>query len=227
MKGLDLYAKIEYLFDFRDVMEKLWNKYIFELETLRIKSLLDIGCGSGDFMLKAKRKGFNVVGVDISEEMIKISKSKNLEVYHKDVCQCSRKFDACVAIFDVINYMDKEYLESFFECVENVLEDGGYFLFDINTKKGFDIAQGSLVVEDNRYFGVLESGFGDNVLDTKITVFTKKQNCWYKESDYIRQYYYCINELLKYTNLTFVKDINISLYTRNDKKIVILKKRAK
>jgi len=128
MNGLDLYAKVEHLFDFDDVMDFLWGKYINELKKLNVKTILDIGCGTGGFMLKAKKAGFEVVGIDISEEMINLAKSKGLEVYHKDLCEFEGKFDACVAIFDVINYMNDEYLKNFFKCVKNVLKEGGYFL---------------------------------------------------------------------------------------------------
>ena len=155
MNGLDLYAKIEYLFDFEDVMEFLWDKYIETLKELNVKTILDIGCGSGGFMLKAKEAGFEVVGIDISKEMINLAKSKNLEVYHKDLCEFEGKFDSAVAIFDVINYMDKEYLKKFFNCVKNILKDGGYFLFDVNTVYGFEeIAQGTLAIEDKNIYGI-------------------------------------------------------------------------
>jgi len=226
MNGLDLYAKIEYLFDFEDVMEFLWDKYIEELKSLNVKNVLDIGCGSGGFMLKAKEAGINIVGIDISEEMINNALKKDLEVYHKDLCEFDGKFDACVAIFDVINYMDKDYLKNFFSCVKNVLNKDGYFLFDVNTLYGFEeIAQGTLAVEDENIYGILNSVFEDNIMETKITLFEKNSDCYQKQEGVITQYFYKNQELKKLTSLKFDKKIDINLYGGEmaDKNLLVFK----
>ena len=227
MNGLDLYAKIEYLFDFEDVMEFLWDKYIEELKSLNVKTILDIGCGSGGFMLKAKEAGFEIVGIDISEEMINNASKKGLEVYHKDLCEFEGKFDACVAIFDVINYMDEKYLKNFFACVQNVLKKDGYFLFDINTLQGFEeVAQGTLAVEDDKIFGVLNSVFEDNMMETKITIFQKDKKCYQKEEGSIIQYFYKNQKLKKLTSMKFDRKIDISLYGDIDKNLLVFKNKG-
>jgi len=226
MNGLDLYAKIEHLFDFEDVMEFLWDKYIEELKSLKVKTILDIGCGSGGFMLKAKKAGFDVVGIDISSEMVKNAEKKGLEVYHKDLCEFEGKFDACVAIFDVINYMDKKYLKNFFKCVKDVLKKDGYFLFDINTLYGFEeIAQGSLAVEDKNIFGVLNSVFDENIMTTKITLFEKNSKCYNRTDGEVIQYFYKNKELKKITSLKFDKKVDINLYGGEmaDKNLLVFK----
>ncbi len=228
MNGLDLYAKVEHLFDFEDVMDFLWGKYIEELKKLNVKTILDIGCGTGGFMLKAKEAGFDVVGIDISEEMINLAKEKGLEVYHKDLCEFSGEFDVCVAIFDVVNYMDDEYLKNFFKCVKNVLKKDGYFLFDINTFYGFDeIAQGTIAVEDEDKFAVLNSIFEDDKMVTKITLFEKNSNCYEKQEGEIIQYFHKNAKLKKLNPLKFEKKIKINLYDGDmpDKEVLIFKQK--
>ena len=227
MNGLDLYAKIEYLFDFEDVMEFLWDKYIETLKELNVKTILDIGCGSGGFMLKAKEAGFEVVGIDISKEMINLAKSKDLEVYHKDLCEFEGQFDSAVAIFDVINYMDKEYLKNFFNCVKNILKDDGYFLFDVNTLYGFEeIAQGTLAIEDENIYGILNSIFENDEMETKITIFEKNNECYDKKDGKIIQYFYKNQELKKLSSLKFDRKIDINLYGGDmpDKNLLIMKR---
>jgi len=227
MNGLDLYAKIEYLFDFDEVIDYLWDKYIDELKSLNVKTILDIGCGSGGFMQKAKKAGFEIVGIDVSKEMINNAKQKNLDVYHKDLCDCHQKFDACVAIFDVINYMDKDYLKKFFKCVKNVLKDDGYFLFDINTLYGFEeIAQGTLYVGDEKISGILNSIFNDNVMKTDIIVFERQGDCWNRYNGEIVQYFYDNKYLDKIAPLDFYKNIEINLYGGDlaDKNLLVFKK---
>jgi len=226
MNGLDLYAKVEHLFDFEDVMDFLWGKYIDELKKLNVKTILDIGCGTGGFMLKAKKAGFEVVGIDISEEMINLAKSKGLEVYHKDLCEFEGKFDACVAIFDVINYMNDEYLKNFFKCVKNVLKEGGYFLFDVNTYYGFDeIAQGTIAVEDENNYAVLQSIFEDDVMETKITLFENNSKCFDRKQGSIIQYFHKNQKLKKLNPLKFEKKIAINLYDGEmpDKEVLVFR----
>jgi cyclopropane fatty-acyl-phospholipid synthase-like methyltransferase len=228
MNGLDLYAKVEHLFDFEDVMDFLWGKYIEELKKLNVKTILDIGCGTGGFMLKAKEAGFDVVGIDISEEMINLAKEKGLEVYHKDLCEFTGQFDACVAIFDVINYMDDEYLSNFFKCVKNVLKEGGYFLFDVNTYYGFDeIAQGTIAVEDDKNYAVLNSIFEDDVMETKINLFEKQSECFNRKDGKIIQYFHTNQKLKKLTPLKFDKKIEINLYDGDmpDKEVLVFKQK--
>ena len=116
MKGLDLYAKVESLFDFEEVMQFLWGKYIEELKKLNVQKILDIGCGSGGFMEMAQKEGFEIVGIDISEQMVKNGKQKGLKVFHKDLCEVDEKFDACVAIFDVVNYLNDKELKQFLKA---------------------------------------------------------------------------------------------------------------
>jgi len=227
MNGLDLYAKVEYLFDFEEVMEFLWDKYIEELKKLNVETILDIGCGSGGFMQKAKKEGFKIVGIDISKKMIDLAKNKGLEVYHKDLCEFEGKFDACVAIFDVINYMDDEYLKNFFKCVKNVLKDDGYFLFDINTYYGFDeIAQGTIAVEDDKNYAVLNSIFENDIMTTKITLFEKEGDCFKREDGSIIQYFYDNDKLIKLSNMKLKKNIELNLYSDlPDKEILIFKQK--
>jgi len=228
MNGLDLYAKVEHLFDFEDVMEFLWGKYIEELKNLGVRKVLDIGCGTGGFMQKAKKAGFEVVGIDISKEMINLAKEKDLEVYHKDLCAFSGQFDACVAIFDVINYMNDDYLKMFFKCVRNVLKEGGYFLFDVNTFYGFDeIAQGTIAVEEENSFAVLNSIFEDNEMLTKITLFEKNSDCFEKKEGEIIQYFHKNQKLKKLNPLKFERKIEISLYDGEmpDKEVLVFKQK--
>jgi len=226
MNGLDLYAKVEYLFDFEEVMQFLWGKYIEELKKLNVQKILDIGCGSGGFMEMAQKEGFEIVGIDISEQMVKNGKQKGLKVFHKNLCEVDEKFDACVAIFDVVNYLNDKELKQFLKCVKNVLNKGGYFIFDINSFYGFDeIAQGTISVEDKDNFAVLNSLFDGEKMETNITLFENKKECYKKEEGSIIQYFHKINKIKKLTPLKFVEKIDINLYDGElpDKEVLIFK----
>ena len=48
-------------------------------------NFLDIGCGSGEITFEVKKMGFNVIGIDFSENAIELSKSKGIESYTQDL----------------------------------------------------------------------------------------------------------------------------------------------
>ncbi|GAB6074700.1 class I SAM-dependent methyltransferase [Nautilia lithotrophica] len=208
--GLELYGKIEDLFLDKEAAHILWSKFISILINLDVKNVLDIGCGSGDFCELANLSGLKVKGIDLSRTQIERAKSKcDCEV--KNVCDMNEKFDAAVAIFDVINYMNDKELIKFFECVENVVER--YFIFDANSYFAMnDLAIGTLKAEDENRFGVLYSDFEDDILTTEITLFENDKGCYKKSQANIIQYYHSVEKLCKFTSMKLINKIPVSLY---------------
>ena len=109
-------------------------------------TVLDLGCGTGEFLVKFLKDGFTCIGVDISEVMLEIARDKtkessDIELYQEDI----RKFrtetpaEYIVCNFDTVNYFDKfSDLEDFLDCsYENLTEDG-ILIFDVVTEEIFD-----------------------------------------------------------------------------------------
>ena len=108
--------------------------------------VLDLGCGTGEFLVRFLKDGFGCIGVDISEIMLEISRDKtkeftDIELHQGDI----RKFrtqkpaEYIVCNFDTVNYFDKfSDLEDFLDCsYENLTEDG-ILIFDVVTEEIFD-----------------------------------------------------------------------------------------
>ena len=208
--GLELYGRIEDLFLDKEAAHILWSKFIEILINLNVKNVLDIGCGSGDFCELARINSLNVKGVDLSKTQVKRAKKK-CDCIVKNVCELDEKFDAAVAIFDVINYMNDKELKNFFKCVENVVKR--YFIFDINSYFAMnDLAIGTIRAEDEKRFGVLYSDFENDTLTTEITLFEKMGDCYKKSQANIIQYYHSIEILCKFTNMKLINKIPLSLY---------------
>ena len=219
--GLDLYSEIEEIFLDKEAADTLWGSFLDILKELNIKNLLDIGCGGGDFCLMAKSAGIDVKGVDLSLAQVQKAKKKGCNCENIDICDMKEKFEAAVAIFDVINYMDKNELKKFFECVQKVVKK--YFIFDINTFYAMDeLAVGTLKAEDENRFATLFSEFEDNKLITEITLFEKKDNCYKKNQKSIIQYYHSLEEIEKLTKMKLKHMIPISLYGSEEAEKLIL-----
>lgn len=101
------------------------------------KTLLDLGCGSGRHDECFAKHGYNVSGVDLSEDMLqmayKIQKKGILEFSHGDArnVRLNKKFDAVVSLFHVMNYqITNTDLENAFNTARAHLDKGGVFIFD-------------------------------------------------------------------------------------------------
>lgn len=231
MNGLNLYSKIEKHLDFQAEVEELYEAFLKICEELNVKRVIDIGCGQGEFLLSLEVSGMVAFGCDLSSEQVKVCKEKGLDVACVDISLVNDKFDCATAIFDVLNYMDKQILEKFVNDTYNLLEEGGYFIFDINTLYGFEeVAQGSLNINLEDKFIAIDAFFGDKKLITNIVLFSKKEDGDYKkEEDFITQYYHeknAIKKLLTKSGFDIKQIINFHLHSddKADKLIFICQK---
>ena len=141
------YELFAYIYDelMDDVDYKLWVNHIekiFEINNKRPDSILELACGTGNITTEMNRRGYDIVGLDISEEMLEVAYLKNVEEGRsiKYILQnmvdldYSRKTDAILCMCDGFNYItEKEDLKTIFEKVYDILDEDGVFTFDISS----------------------------------------------------------------------------------------------
>jgi SAM-dependent methyltransferase len=102
-------------------------------------SVLDLGSGTGGHAVPLSRRGFDVVGVDRSSQMVNQGRAKareagtEVEFVVGDVrdVKIGRTFDAVVSMFAVVGYqLTNDDLARMFANVRGHLEPGGVFVFD-------------------------------------------------------------------------------------------------
>ncbi|MBU0632176.1 class I SAM-dependent methyltransferase, partial [bacterium] len=166
-------------------------------------------------------------GVDLSQVMVDECKEIGLDAQCIDVSEVGGKYDAVVAIFDVLNFMDKEGLLKFLDAVASKLNDDGLFIADINTLYGFsDVAEGTMSNEEKDEFLIVDAVFENDELHTKFTLFEKEGDGRYKKyQDTIVQYFHKIQLFQKIPALKLVDKQTFSLYDEHDKTLLIFKKR--
>ncbi|SHO81597.1 hypothetical protein MNB_SV-15-144 [hydrothermal vent metagenome] len=225
MNSLDLYANIEDLLGLDEAKEVLNSYYFDTLSHHTFDSIIDIGCGKGEFLAEIKDnfEPQRVLGVDISDRMVEESRSRGVEAKNIDICEIKEKFDVVTAIFDMLNYLDKSELKIFLGCVEDILEDDGLFLLDINSLDGFEeVAVGSFIVDDDSRFLTIDSDFDGEVYSSDFTLFIKDEDKFIKNKATINQYYHSIEEIEKLSNLKLIDTQKISLYEEVDDKILLM-----
>ena len=229
--GLDLYAKVEPYLDFEEEVYTLHKEFLRFIMVNEIDNIIDIGCGQGYFLENLMVNKKNYFGIDLSAEQIKVCQEKNLNAKAMPLCDVKEKFDCATAIFDVLNYIPKSDLENFIKDTYNVLNDGGYFVFDVNSYFGFEeVAQGCITIDLEDRFIAIDANFDEKKLQTDLTLFTQSDNgTFIKESDSIIQEYHnkdYLEELLEKCGFEVneVKDFNLHTDEHADKLIFICKK---
>jgi 2-polyprenyl-3-methyl-5-hydroxy-6-metoxy-1,4-benzoquinol methylase len=227
MTNLDLYAKAEHLLGIEEATEALYDLYRSELDDYKVKTLLDVGCGRGGFMHRMISDGVACKGVDLSSIMVEECRAQGLDAECIDVSQVQGKYDAVVAIFDVLNFLNNEELISFLESIAQKLNDEGIFIADINTLYGFsDVADGTMSSENEKEFLSVDAVYENEQLHTKFTLFEKDEDGRYKRyQDTIVQYLHKMKTFQKLSGLKLIDKQTFSLYDTEDKTLLIFKKK--
>ncbi|MEJ7842205.1 MAG: methyltransferase domain-containing protein [Rubrobacter sp.] len=126
--------------------------------------VVDLGCGSGLWARELLRAGYRVLGIDISEAMVEISRQKAPgaefrvgSLFEAEIPPC----DAVTAVSEVLNYLfdpenEERGLERVFGRVYEALRPGGVFVFDVlgpgqvpkGTSKSFSEGSGWAVLSE-------------------------------------------------------------------------------
>ncbi len=228
--SLDLYARIEDLLENEEAIASLYDRYYETLSHITFETLLDVGCGSGDYLVALQRRFPHVKakGIDLSPVMATRAAAKGVDAEAIDLCDLEGRFDVMTAVFDMMNYLPPRMLDRFFTCIREHLYEGGYFIFDINTLYGFEnVAVGAYIVEDERRFVAIDSDFENGSYSADFTLFEKEQGCYRRTSQTIEQFYHTVNDLLKASRMRLVADEPLSLYgfEEADKRFVVMQKK--
>lgn len=210
-----------------------WSKYLISLlEEYGIHDgiVLDLGCGTGNMTELLAGHGFDMIGIDNSDEMLNIAIKKR-EQSGYDILylnQDMREFElygtvkAIVSVCDSVNYItNEEELKQVFELVNNYLDKGGLFIFDLNTINKYQNI-GDTIIAENREEGsfIWENTYyeEENINEYDLTLYIKDENSKkydrYYENHIQRAYSLDkIKELLEKAGLEFVRSYDA--FTRN------------
>jgi len=217
LSPLDIYALSEDLLGLSEAATSLYGSYLTLLSGIDFDSLIDIGCGGGDFLETLEREfgGRRYLGIDRSRLMVERARESGVNARCMELSELEDRYDVATAVFDVVNYIPPSEIGDFMKDVARILEPGGYFIFDINTRYGFEeIATGSFSAEDERRFVSVDGDFEDGLYTSRFTLFTaseEEEGCYLKRSGTIEQYLHTL-EGLSTDLFTTVSQIDISLY---------------
>lgn len=223
---MDSYTGFAALYDlFMDnIPYEEWAEYLNTLlkeNNINSGIILDMGCGTGTITELLANKGYDMIGIDNSDEMLNIAIDKknksDLDILY--LLQDMREFElygtvaAAVSICDSMNYITEyDDLVDVFSLVNNYLDPGGVFIFDLNTEYKYENI-GDTVIAENRDEGSFiweNSYFSDEKINQyDLTIFERLENNLYEKHDETHiQRAYSLDEIksaLNEAGLEFVK----------------------
>ena len=240
----ELQSDIDYS-RFADLYEKAFSLY-FDTE---VKDVLDLGCGTGSLTLELCRRGYDMIGVDSSPEMLSVARNAGEEQGLSErllwLCQDMRSFElygtveATVSCLDCINHLTSpKDVEKCFSLVHNYLVPNGLFIFDVNSPYKFKnvYANNSYVFERDSYMCVWQNYYNEKtrLCDFYISLFSETEDGTYERTDEIqRERMYTLRSLesmLKKTGFSLLclcSDKNLSAVREDDERIYLIAKAIK
>lgn len=156
--------------------------------------VLDLGCGTGSMTEELAGRGYDMIGVDYSGEMLEIAMDKR-EKSKADILyllQDMREFElygtvrAVVSACDSVNYItEEEELVQVFRLVNNYLDPGGIFLFDFNTEYKYrEVLGESTIAEDREECSFIWDNYydeEDQINEYELTLFIREKDDLYRK----------------------------------------------
>ena len=184
-----------------------WADYIIETlaqDGIRDGLVLELGCGTGTVTEMLADAGYDMIGIDNSEEMLAEAMEKRAESGHDILylLQDMQDFElygtvrAVISVCDSMNYLtDEEDLEYLFALVNNYLDPGGLFIFDMNTIHKYRDVIGDTTIAEDREDGsfIWENSYDrENALNVyELALFLPREDGLYEkcEEEHVQKAY--------------------------------------
>jgi ubiquinone/menaquinone biosynthesis C-methylase UbiE len=205
---MSAYSSFAYVYDvlMGDVDYESWVVYIeqiFNRYGLEPQNIVELACGTGNIANRLAKRGYNVIGTDLSEDMLMVAQEKaaDMEVpviyLHQDMKEMMlpNELDCILCVCDGMNYVLKEAdLAQIFQSAHEHLKAGGLFIFDISSYyKLSHILGRNTFAENHKGVSYIWENYYDEkrgICDFDLTLFVQEERLYrkYTESHSQRAY---------------------------------------
>ena len=186
---------------------RLWADCCDDLFRPRgIRTVLDLACGTGRLSWLLAERGYEVIGVDLSCDMLAVAAAREAEVKYRPLFlnQALQELDlygtvqAAICSMDGLNYLPEEDLREAMRRIRLFLEPGGLLLFDLNTPGKFHRIDGEVFTEETEdafcvWRAELEESEKRCVFG--MDIFLKQGKLWRRENEEHVEYVYSPEEI--------------------------------
>jgi SAM-dependent methyltransferase len=180
-----------------DAPYEKWVNYIrLQLDQRKFNELtiLDVGCGTGELLVRLLHEGADTVGVDLSQEMLSVAKEKceqagySPPLFHQSMTDLEGlgNFDVVTIFCDSLNYLEtEEEVCRTFSGVYRHLQEGGFFMFDVHSLKKIEEGFiGQTFAEDGEDLAYIWTSFEGEYpysVEHELTFFVYEETSGYYE----------------------------------------------
>ncbi|NLY17710.1 MAG: methyltransferase domain-containing protein [Clostridiaceae bacterium] len=231
-----MYGDFAYVYDLLtdDVGYSGWADYIESLFSKfcenKPRLVLDLACGTGSLTIELAKRGYDMIGFDISPDMLScaMEKSSQMNLPVLWICQDMRSFelygtvDAIVCCLDGLNYIKNSMdLTKVFSLAGNYLNPGGVFLFDLSTPYKLEKKIGDNLFyeirDDIAYLWRNKYCRKDRILTLDLTFFIRQDGDLYRRiEEQQEQKAWDINEVIPIMEKSGLKFLDVfEAFTEN------------
>ena len=134
-------------------------KYLFKKYNMPMELVCDLGCGTGQMTRRLKAAGYDMIGIDVSYDMLMEAQTSQDSEGILYLCQDMREFElygtvgAVVSLCDSMNYLaNTDDLLTVCKLANNYLDPKGLFIFDVKTEHFYETL-GCNTIAENREEG--------------------------------------------------------------------------
>lgn len=173
--------------------------------------LLDLGCGTGGISIEAAKKGYDVIGVDLSVGMLNEARQKAMQAdvpllllnQSMDEIDLYGTVDFALCVLDGINHLDNaETVKCTFERVSLFMNPDGIFAFDVNTpyKHKEILGDNAFVYDLDDLYCVWQNSYNEanGSVDISLDFFEEEDGAYYRSTEYITERSYPLEDISKW-----------------------------
>ena len=179
-------------------------------EHVQPRSVLDLACGTGSLSLLLARRGYRVIGADLSSDMLAEAEQKAQALPENRpffICQPMQRLclaepvDAVICALDSLNYVTKPAdCRKTFRRVYDALTPGGLFVFDINTPAKLRGLDGQVFLDEtDDTYCVWRTEYRRGLCTYYMDLFTLAEDgSWDRSFELHRQRGYSVEQLTQW-----------------------------
>lgn len=163
----------------------------FQNRDKKVSRLLDLGCGTGTVTAILAQRGYSLIAVDSSPDMLCLAQEKlsALDLAQPPLLLCQSmtelalhgRVDAAISCLDAVNYLSPAEVPAAFQRLHRHLEPGGLFVFDVHSPARLRALDGlTFVDEDENHLCLWRADFDEdeNALFYGLDLFTRRGKLW-------------------------------------------------
>ena len=194
--------------NYRQTVE--FYKEIMVREGCRPRTAVDLACGTGSVALLLAEEGLQVIGVDLSSEMLCVAQQKAQQMENPPLFVCQdlsrlqlpKGVDLAVCALDSLDYItDPDACAEAIKRIYRHLNPGGIFIFDVNTPEKLRAMDGQIFLdEDDDVYCVWRGSFDEqeNICSYGMDLFQRSGAVWHRTFEEHREYAYSEEQLCTY-----------------------------